>query len=58
MIISTNWLADYVQFPGTTADLVERLRHGWPLAEPADMAAWYSPTGAAGYTDFPAYATG
>ena len=25
MIISTNWLADYVQFPGTTADLVERL---------------------------------
>lgn len=25
MIISTNWLADYVQFPGTTADLVARL---------------------------------
>ena len=25
MIISTNWLADYVQLPGTTADLVERL---------------------------------
>ena len=39
-------------------DLVERLRHGWPLAEPADMAAWYSPTGAAGYTDFPAYVAG
>ena len=25
MIISTNWLADYVQLPGTTADLVQRL---------------------------------
>ncbi|NBW95761.1 MAG: alkene reductase [Planctomycetia bacterium] len=37
-------------------DLVERLQHGWPLAEPADMAAWYSPTGARGYTDFPRYA--
>jgi N-ethylmaleimide reductase len=34
-------------------DLVERFRNGWPLAEPADMAAWYSPTGATGYTDFP-----
>ena len=39
-------------------DLVARLRHGWPLAEPAAMAAWYAPTGAAGYTDFPAYAAG
>ena len=39
-------------------DLVERFRHGWPLAEPADMASWYSPTGARGYTDFPAYAPG
>lgn len=36
-------------------DLVDRLRHGWPLAEPADMATWYSPTGASGYTDFPSY---
>jgi 2,4-dienoyl-CoA reductase-like NADH-dependent reductase (Old Yellow Enzyme family) len=39
-------------------DLVERFRHGWPLAEPAGMAAWYSPTGAAGYTDFPAHGPG
>ena len=39
-------------------DLVERYRHGWPLAEPADMANWYSPTGAQGYTDFPAHAPG
>ena len=39
-------------------DLVDRFRHGWPLAEPAEMADWYSPTGAKGYTDFPAYATG
>lgn len=39
-------------------DLVERLAHGWPLAPMADMAAWYSPTGAKGYTDFPAYRRG
>jgi N-ethylmaleimide reductase len=37
-------------------DLVERFRNGWPLAEPAPMADWYSPTGAKGYTDFPTYA--
>lgn len=37
-------------------DLVERFRNGWPLAEPAPMSDWYSPTGANGYTDFPAYA--
>ena len=37
-------------------DLVERIRNGWPLAEPADMSAWYSPTGAKGYSDFPPYA--
>jgi len=36
-------------------DLVERCHHGWPLAEPAAMATWYAPTGAAGYTDFPAH---
>jgi N-ethylmaleimide reductase len=54
-------IADLIAFGRpfiSNPDLVERLRHGWPLAEPADMAAWYSPTGAAGYTDFPAYATG
>ena len=39
-------------------DLVERFRHGWPLAKPAEMADWYSPTGAKGYTDFPAHAAG
>jgi 2,4-dienoyl-CoA reductase-like NADH-dependent reductase (Old Yellow Enzyme family) len=37
-------------------DLVERFRNGWPLAEPAPVAVWSSPTGAKGYTDFPAYA--
>jgi N-ethylmaleimide reductase len=37
-------------------DLVERFRNGWPLAEPAPMSDWSSPTGAKGYTDFPAYA--
>ena len=39
-------------------DLVERFRHGWPLAEPAAMSTWYSPAGAAGYTDFPAHGPG
>ena len=39
-------------------DLVERFRHGWPLAKPADMADWYSPTGAKGYTDFPSHSPG
>jgi N-ethylmaleimide reductase len=37
-------------------DLVERFRNSWPLADPAPMADWNSPTGAKGYTDFPAYA--
>jgi len=37
-------------------DLVERVRNGWPLAEPADMSAWYTTSGATGYTDFPTYA--
>ena len=37
-------------------DLVERLRHGYPLAEPAPMSDWYSPIGEKGYTDFPNYA--
>ena len=36
-------------------DLVERFKNGWPLAELAPMSDWYSPTGAKGYTDFPAY---
>ena len=39
-------------------DLVERFRNGWPLAKPADMATWYSPTGAQGYTDFPKHVPG
>src|SRR5713101_6889150 len=37
-------------------DLVERFRNGWPLAEPAPVSDWSSPTEAKGYTDFPAYA--
>jgi 2,4-dienoyl-CoA reductase-like NADH-dependent reductase (Old Yellow Enzyme family) len=37
-------------------DLAERFRNGWPLAEQAPMADWYSPTGGKGFTDFPAYA--
>jgi 2,4-dienoyl-CoA reductase-like NADH-dependent reductase (Old Yellow Enzyme family) len=36
-------------------DLVERLKHGWPLAPLAPMSEWYSPIGAKGYTDFAAY---
>ncbi len=37
-------------------DLVDRIRNGWPLAEPADMSAWYTPVGETGYTDFSTYA--
>jgi 2,4-dienoyl-CoA reductase-like NADH-dependent reductase (Old Yellow Enzyme family) len=51
-------LADLIAFGRpfiSNPDLVDRFRHGWPLAEPADMAAWYSPTGATGYTDFPTH---
>lgn len=36
-------------------DLVERFRHHWPLADASDMSTWYTPAGAKGYTDFPAY---
>jgi len=36
-------------------DLVERFAHGWPLAKTADMADWYAPSGAKGYTDFPGH---
>ncbi len=38
-------------------DLVERFRNDWPLAQPAPMSDWYSPTGRKGYTDFPAHET-
>lgn len=36
-------------------DLVERFKNGWPLADLAPMTDWYLPTGAEGYTDFPAH---
>ena len=39
-------------------DLVERFKHGWPLAPLAPMPDWYSPTGEKGYTDFAPHATG
>lgn len=35
-------------------DLVERLRHDWPLAPYDDMSRWYTP-GPEGYTDYPSY---
>jgi N-ethylmaleimide reductase len=38
-------------------DLVERLRHGWPLAEAA-QSDFYTRDGEKGYTDFPACALG
>ncbi len=37
-------------------DLVQRFKHGWPLAAPAEVSDWYSPIGAKGYTDFPVFA--
>lgn len=54
-------LADLVAFGRpyiSNPDLVERFANGWPLAKPADMATWYAPTGATGYTDFPPYDAG
>ncbi len=36
-------------------DLVERFQNGWPLAEPAALSDWSSPSAGKGYTDFPAY---
>ncbi|MHC8395494.1 oxidoreductase [Pseudomonas sp. LB3P93] len=38
-------------------DLVERLKHGWPLDE-ADRSTYYTRCGEVGYTDFPAYPLG
>ncbi len=35
-------------------DLVERFANGWPLAEPAEMAVWYS-FDPVGYADWPTY---
>lgn len=37
-------------------DLVERYANDWPLNPMAEMEDWYTPGGAKGYTDFPAYA--
>jgi N-ethylmaleimide reductase len=36
-------------------DLVERFQNNWPLAPESSYTDWYSPVGATGYTDFPAY---
>ena len=36
-------------------DLVDRFKNGWTLAPDAEMADWYAPTGAKGYSDFPVY---
>jgi 2,4-dienoyl-CoA reductase-like NADH-dependent reductase (Old Yellow Enzyme family) len=35
-------------------DLVERMEHGWPLAE-GDRATFYGLHGARGYTDYPSH---
>ncbi len=37
-------------------DLVDRFRHDWPLTDTANIADWWRPTGAKGYTDFPTHA--
>jgi len=39
----------------SSPDLVDRFKNGWPLAEPAAVSDWYSPTGEKGYTDFPTH---
>ncbi len=38
-------------------DLVERYANDWPLNPDSDMADWYTPAGAEGYTDFPTYSS-
>lgn len=37
-------------------DLIARYCNGWPLNPDADVADWYTPAGAKGYTDFPVHA--
>ena len=47
--------ADLVSFGRpfiSNPDFADRLRHGWPLAAPAEMKTYYAP-GPEGYTDFP-----
>lgn len=40
----------------TNPDLVERFRHGWPLAPDSDPSTWYSGDGTSeGYTSYPTY---
>ena len=36
-------------------DLVERYANDWPLNPESNVEDWYTPAGAEGYTDFPAY---
>ncbi len=38
----------------TNPDLVERLKHDWPLTPYDDMSLWYTP-GSEGYIDYPRY---
>ena len=48
-------LADLIAFGRpfiSNPDLVERFKHGWPVAPLAPMSDWYLPTGAKGYTDY------
>ena len=55
----SNGNADLIAFGRpfiSNPDLVERFKNDWPLAKLAPMPDWYSPTGAKGYTDFPAHA--
>jgi 2,4-dienoyl-CoA reductase-like NADH-dependent reductase (Old Yellow Enzyme family) len=39
----------------SSPDVVERFKHGWPLAPLAPMSDWYLPTGEKGYTDYRPY---
>lgn len=39
-------------------DLVERFRHGGPIADPPDVSLWWTPQGARGYVDFPSWSAG
>lgn len=53
----TSGIADLIAFGRpfiSNPDLVERYKNDWPLAEPADMSAWYS-FDERGYADYPKY---
>jgi N-ethylmaleimide reductase len=48
-------LASFGRLLITNPDLPERISNDWPLADSPPFEAWWTPTGAKGYTDWPTY---